>query len=771
MDVLECVQLRLPQDKPMLERFYNELMIPNFPLKEELEPLDRWIPILESSERNTTEGSGMYLNVMVCFDGRDAERKTLIGGIVFEYYYPSNCALITYLVTNPSVRGSGSGVFLGIHAWGVMKKLAQKHGHPNPHIIFCEVNDPALISDSEDSLSPLQRLRAFQQMGVRHMENFQYVQPALEGQTERARGMMLAVVVGPMTPRDDATGASYVHSEHVRAFLRDFYQDLGVSDLQKDEDYQRMMKCLEGRDKVFLRDFDLSRFKPSKKKPAPSIQATLKTATIPVHICVIGAGVSGMAAARQLREAGFAVTIVEGRSRPGGRLYTSRIHDTRVDLGAAWFHGLEGNPLSELVLEAIPNLPLYKSNEQALVLYDRDGKEIEQTLVFETYMKFLGLLDALKTEYNPEGKDEDDPSENGYEAWKRTQPKVKHTLQEALDALYKKNPQLRLQSLEEKVVLNHLFSNVESLQGAPMRVLNGRDYAHGTEYDGGDFIVTSGFQNVTVLLRQGLDIQTDKKVVKVEWDTSKSKAAGGKLSADSLPQVKVHFEKGDAPLLCNGVIFTGSAGVLQSNLTQFVPPLPNWKQEAISNLGMGLFNKVVMRFPKRFWPASADYLGFNFPAETRPEDLSLDHLHASRENTWFVNYEPVAKEPILIAMLSGSLAERLEKRPDAEVVAEVMRRLRIMYGKDIPNPLDTLVTRWGQDPFSAGSYSYLKAGSSIVDVEKVGEPVEGCIFFAGEHTSTDRFGYVDGAYVSGLREAKRIIEQYKHIAPQIKAKL
>ena len=328
---------------------------------------------LEANNKNspTDPKGGCYLNVMVAFDGKDAARKTLIGGIVFEYYYPSNTALITYLVTNPHVRGQGSGVFLGINAWGVMKKLAKKHGHSNPHIIFCEVNDPELISADQDSLSPLQRLRAFQQMGVRHMEKFKYVQPALEGQVERGRDMMLAVVVGPMTPRDEETGLSYVESAHVKAFLHDFYSDLGVDNLDKDEDFQAMMKCLEGREKVMLKDFDLSRFKPAPKKKSASQAVAALPASIPVHIVVVGAGIAGMAAARALREAGFSVTILEGRSRTGGRVYTSRIHETRVDLGAAWLHGIDGNPLADLILQAYPNLPMYKNNEQALILYDR----------------------------------------------------------------------------------------------------------------------------------------------------------------------------------------------------------------------------------------------------------------------------------------------------------------------------------------------------------------------------------------------------------------
>lgn len=223
---------------------------------------------------------------MVCFNGKDADRKVLIGGIVFEYYYPSNTALITYLVTNPIARGQGSGIFLGIHSWGRMKQLAKLHGHSNPHIIFCEVNDPALVSDSDDSLSPLARLRAFQQMGVRHMERFAYVQPALKGQVERGRDMMLAVVVGPMTPRDEATGCSYVDSAHVKAFLRDFYRELEVADVENDPDFKAMLACIEGRDKVLLKDFDLSRFKPAtKKKKIVAVDASI-TATVPVHIVV-----------------------------------------------------------------------------------------------------------------------------------------------------------------------------------------------------------------------------------------------------------------------------------------------------------------------------------------------------------------------------------------------------------------------------------------------------------------------------------------------------
>ena len=76
--------------------------------RQELEPVEKWVSALElNASHRAGEGTGCYLNVMVCFDGKDKDRKVLIGGIVFEYYFSSNTALITYLVTNPNVRGQG----------------------------------------------------------------------------------------------------------------------------------------------------------------------------------------------------------------------------------------------------------------------------------------------------------------------------------------------------------------------------------------------------------------------------------------------------------------------------------------------------------------------------------------------------------------------------------------------------------------------------------------------------------------------------------------
>ena len=70
-------------------------------------------------------------------------------------------------------------------------------------------------------------------------------------------------------------------------------------------------------------------------------------------VLVIGAGIAGLAAARQLQDSGAAVTVLEARARLGGRVHTSRLWpDLPIDLGASWIQGVEGNPLTALARQA-----------------------------------------------------------------------------------------------------------------------------------------------------------------------------------------------------------------------------------------------------------------------------------------------------------------------------------------------------------------------------------------------------------------------------------
>ena len=64
---------------------------------------------------------------------------------------------------------------------------------------------------------------------------------------------------------------------------------------------------------------------------------------------IVGAGVSGLTAARLLARAGQRVLVLEARDRIGGRTWTERSDGHITDRGASWIHGVDDNPLAEVV--------------------------------------------------------------------------------------------------------------------------------------------------------------------------------------------------------------------------------------------------------------------------------------------------------------------------------------------------------------------------------------------------------------------------------------
>ncbi len=66
-------------------------------------------------------------------------------------------------------------------------------------------------------------------------------------------------------------------------------------------------------------------------------------------IIIIGAGIAGLAACTRLQEYGFDVTILEARNRCGGRVRIDHTLGVPVGLGAGWIHGVDNNPITQLV--------------------------------------------------------------------------------------------------------------------------------------------------------------------------------------------------------------------------------------------------------------------------------------------------------------------------------------------------------------------------------------------------------------------------------------
>ena len=69
-------------------------------------------------------------------------------------------------------------------------------------------------------------------------------------------------------------------------------------------------------------------------------------------VIVIGAGVSGLACARELCRQGFEVVVLEARARVGGRVWSDEQLGFPIDMGAGWIMGHESNPLTEIARDS-----------------------------------------------------------------------------------------------------------------------------------------------------------------------------------------------------------------------------------------------------------------------------------------------------------------------------------------------------------------------------------------------------------------------------------
>lgn len=243
---------------------------------------------------------------------------------------------------------------------------------------------------------------------------------------------------------------------------------------------------------------------------------------------------------------------------------------------------------------------------------------------------------------------------------------------------------------------------------------------------GPDVMVPAGLDELVKYLATGTDVRLgqDVRVIKNgRTGVSVTTASGTVFSAKSL--------------CC-----TAPLGVLQNNVIRFDPPLPAAKTIAIKSLGMGLLDKIVLQFPSVFWD----------PQQLIRNDSSNQGLWAE----WY-NLMPVIGRPVLMGFNAASTAKQIARMPDAAVVASALSELRRCYPtKNIPAPSGYLVTRWGQDPYALGSYSYIRVGSAPSYREELGKPWNSLVF-AGEAISTQFPATMQGAFSSGEDAAKKLL--------------
>ncbi|SZF03037.1 unnamed protein product [Blumeria hordei] len=281
--------------------------------------------------------------------------------------------------------------------------------------------------------------------------------------------------------------------------------------------------------------------------------------------------------------------------------------------------------------------------------------------------------------------------------------------------------------------------------------LGGWDLDAGNEWEGKHTMVMGGYQQVPrgiFKCPQPLTVRKKSKVVKIIHNPDLEKAHDVRS--------KIEFEDGDI-VEADCIVSTLPLGVLKQKSVQFEPLLPGWKEGAIRRIGYGILNKIILVYHEAFWDEDRDIFG---TLRNAPNQFSLDQAdyfsQRGRFFQWF-NVSNTTGLPTLLALMAGDAAFATESTSNEELLSEATRVLRTVFGPSVPSPIETIVTRWGHDEFSRGSYSYTGPHFEPFDYGAMAKPI-GNLFFAGEHTCGTHPATVHGAYISGLRAASEVLD-------------
>ncbi|KAI0898641.1 flavin-containing amine oxidoreductase-domain containing protein [Annulohypoxylon nitens] len=276
--------------------------------------------------------------------------------------------------------------------------------------------------------------------------------------------------------------------------------------------------------------------------------------------------------------------------------------------------------------------------------------------------------------------------------------------------------------------------------------IGGWDIDAGNEWEGKHTMVVGGYQSVPLALAttpSRLDIRKNADVKRIFYSSEGSGAT------------RVECEDGTV-VEADYVVSTIPLGVLKHGHVEFNPPLPPSKTDAISRLGYGILNKIILVYAEAFWDTTRDIFGCLRTPNSRHSVKQSDYTsQRGRCFQWF-NVSNTSGIPVLIGLMAGDAGFDTEHSGNDELVAEATEVLRSVYGAKVPQPVHSIVTRWGSDKFARGSYSSAGPSMRPDDYQTMAKAV-GNLFFAGEHTTDTHPATVHGAYLSGLRAASELI--------------
>jgi monoamine oxidase len=416
-------------------------------------------------------------------------------------------------------------------------------------------------------------------------------------------------------------------------------------------------------------------------------------------VLVLGAGMAGLSAARELSHRGLLVTVLEARARPGGRILTEDVPGWRspVELGAEFVHG-RPRELFELIDAA--GLTRVSANAPHLRKAPR-GVDERAGDFWSDIGKALEAIDV-------EGAD---VSAAEFLASGALPPGAAQTFAGYLEGFHAGE----LERMSMRSVVRQMSDDDEE---------QGR--------------VREGYGRLVQFLVKDVTIAGARLVLKARAST-------------------LRWEPGAVVAQADGVDFRARAAVIALPLSALktrdsngvvLVPEPERVRRGLDALEMGQALRVVVRLESRLGLAASLAPG-----------TFLHGIDAEFPTLWL---GPNDAEPQVTVWCGGPRAARLDELDAHSIVAAATRSVAVGLdvSQDALERalLGTHVHSFGADPFSCGAYPYALHG---VDASRAFEPVESTLFFAGDYTIAEELGTVGIAVRSGVLAAQAVMATLK----------
>ncbi|KAM0937677.1 putative oxidoreductase [Dioscorea sansibarensis] len=448
-------------------------------------------------------------------------------------------------------------------------------------------------------------------------------------------------------------------------------------------------------------------------------------------VIIVGAGMSGISAAKTLSDAGITdLTILESTGRIGGRMYRVPFAGLQVEKGANWVEGVGGkelNPIWKMAQEL--HLRNFNSDYDNISAncYKENGGLYEEKVVNDA------LEIVAKTEKSAEKLSSSLPS-SGFEdiSLLTMQRLMKHVPTDPVSMVtdyytydYEFAEPPRVTSMQNTVPLPTFANFGDKLHF----VADQRGYESLVYHLAHQFLKSDNHGNFV-----DPRLIFNQVVRRISY---------------SAKEATVTTEDGKV-YKADYVMVSVSIGVLQTNLIKFVPPLPDRKIIAMYQFDMSVYTKIFLKFNSTFWPTG---------------DGTEFFLYASERRGYYPIWQHLEKEfpgsHVLLVTVTDEESRRIEQQSENDTKKEVMEVLRKLFGTNIPDATDILVPKWWSDRFYKGSFSNWPIGVNRYEFDQMKAPI-GRVYFTGEHTSEHYNGYVHGAYLAGIDSANIMIRCIKN---------